>query len=172
MGQFDMKLFGFRLFGQAIKAAGVGGALMLSVSVSYSQSGPFAGFNGSWSGNGTVALSDGKTERIRCKASYNVSSTGLGLKQTLRCASDSYKFDLSTDVTSQGNRISGNWSERSRNIFGNLQGTAGGGQIDVFVEASGFAASVTLRTTGNKQTVQISSKGEIRGVNITMSKGG
>jgi hypothetical protein len=40
----------------------------------------------------------------------------------------------------------------------------------VFVEASGFAASVTLRTTGNKQTVQISSKGEIRGVNITMSK--
>ncbi len=43
-----------------------------------------------------------KTERIRRKASYNVSSTGLGLKQTLRCASDSYKFDLSTDVTSQG----------------------------------------------------------------------
>ena len=155
MGKFDMKLFGSRLFGQAIKAAGVGAALMLSVSVSHSQSGPFAGFNGSWSGNGTVALSDGKTERIRCKASYNVNSTGLGLKQTLRCASDNYKFDLSTDVTSQGNRISG-----------------GGGQIDVFVEASGFAASVTLRTTGNKQTVQISSKGEIRGVNITMSKGG
>jgi len=172
MGKFDMKLFGSRLFGQAIKAAGVGGALMLSVSVSHSQSGPFAGFNGSWSGNGTVALSDGKTERIRCKASYNVSSTGLGLKQTLRCASDSYKFDLSTDVTSQGNRISGNWSEASRNLFGNLQGTAGGGQIEVFVEASGFAASVMLRTTGNKQTVQISSKGEIRGVNITMSKGG
>ena len=134
--------------------------------------GAICGFNGSWSGNGTVALSDGKTERIRCKASYNVNSTGLGLKQTLRCASDSYKFDLSTDVTSQGNRISGNWSEASRNLFGNLQGTAGGGQIEVFVEASGFAASVTLRTTGNKQTVQISSKGEIRGVNITMSKGG
>ena len=53
---------------------------------------------------------------------------------------------------------------------GNLQGTAGGGQIDVFVEASGFAANLTLRTNGNKQTVQISSKGEIRGVNITMVK--
>src|SRR6267378_6717612 len=102
----------------------------------------------------------------------NVNSTGLGLKQTLRCASDSYKFDLSTEVTSQGNRISGNWSEASRNLFGNLQGTAGRGQIEVFVEASGFAASVTLRTSGNKQTVQINSKGEIRAVNITMSKGG
>jgi len=150
-----MKLFGSRLIGQAITAAGVGAALMLSVSVGDAQSGPFAGFNGSWSGNGTVALSDGASERIRCKATYNVNSTGLGLKQTLRCASDSYKFDLSTDVTSEGNRIHGNWSEASRNLFGNLQGTAGGGQIEVFVEASGFAASVTLRTTGNKQTVQI-----------------
>jgi hypothetical protein len=28
-----------------------------------------------------------------------------------------------------------------------------------------------LKTTGNRQTVQISSKGEIRGVNITMVKG-
>ncbi|HMH04811.1 MAG TPA: hypothetical protein VK556_11485 [Candidatus Udaeobacter sp.] len=118
-----------------------------------------------------VALGEA-SERIRCKATYNVNSTGLGLKQTLRCASDSYKFDLSTDVTSEGNRIHGNWSEASRNLFGNLQGTAGGGQIGVFVEASGFAASVTLRTTGSKQTVQINSKGEIRAVNITMSKGG
>jgi len=167
-----MKLFGSRLIGQAITAAGVGAALLLSVSVGDAQSGPFAGFNGSWSGNGTVALSDGASERIRCKATYNVNSTGLGLKQTLRCASDSYKFDLSTDVTSEGNRIHGNWSEASRNLFGNLQGTAGGGQIEVFVEASGFAASVTLRTTGSKQTVQINSKGEIRAVNITMSKGG
>ncbi len=128
-----MKLFGSRLIGQAITAAGVGAALMLSVSVGDAQSGPFAGFNGSWSGNGTVALSDGASERIRCKATYNVNSTGLGLKQTLRCASDSYKFDLSTDVTSEGNRIHGNWSEASRNLFGNLQGTAGGGQIEVFV---------------------------------------
>jgi hypothetical protein len=163
-----MKLFASNLSGQAIKAAAVGAALLLSMSASQAQSGPFAGFAGAWSGNGTVALSDGTTERIRCKADYKVNGSGLGLKQSLHCASDSYKFDLSSDVTSQGDRISGNWSEASRNIFGNLQGTAGGGQIDVFVEASGFAASLTLRTTGNKQTVQISSKGEIRDVNITM----
>ena len=167
-----MKLFGSSLVGQAIKAAGIGAALMLSVSAGHAQAGPFAGFEGAWSGNGTVALSDGTTERIRCKADYKVNGSGLGLKQSLRCASDSYKFELSSDVTSQGERISGNWSEASRNIFGNLQGTAGGGQIDVFVEASGFAANLTLRTMGNRQSVQINSKGEIRGVNITMTKGG
>src|ERR1700733_766574 len=166
MGKFDMKQFA-----QAVRAAGVGAALMLSVTAGHAQSsGPFAGFNGTWSGNGTVSLSDGSTERIRCKADYKVDGGGMALKQNLRCASDSYKFDLSSEVTSQGDRISGNWSEASRNVFGNLQGTAGGGQIDVFVEAAGFAANLTLRTSGNRQTVQISSKGEIRGVNITMVK--
>jgi hypothetical protein len=163
--------FGSGVFGQAVKVAGIAAVLMLSVPASHAQSGPFTGFDGSWSGSGTVSLSDGSTERIRCKADYKVNGNGLGLKQNLHCASDSYKFDLSSEVTSNGDRISGNWSERSRNIFGNLQGTAGGGQIDVFVEAAGFAASLTLTTRGNKQTVQISSKGEIRGVNITMTRG-
>jgi hypothetical protein len=170
MGKFDMKQFGSRLFGQAVRAAGVGAVLMLSATAGHAQSGPFAGFSGTWSGNGTVSLSDGSTERIRCKADYKVDGSGTTLKQNLRCASDSYKFDLSSDVSSQGDRISGNWSEASRNVFGNLQGTAGGGQIDVFVEAAGFAANLTLRTSGNRQTVQISSKGDIRGVNITMVK--
>jgi hypothetical protein len=170
MGKLDMKLFGSSLSGQTIRAAGIGAALMLSVSAAHAQSGPFAGFDGAWSGSGTVALSDGSTERIRCKADYKVNGNGLGLKQNLHCASDSYKFDLSSDVTSQGDRISGNWSEASRNIFGQLQGTAGGGQIEVFVEASGFSANLTLRTNGSRQVVQISSKGEIRGVSITMVK--
>ena len=172
MGKLTMNLFGSSLFGRAIEVAAVGAALMLSVPAGHAQSsGPFAGFDGAWSGTGTVSLSDGSTERIRCKANYKVNGTGMGLKQKLDCASDSYKFDLTSDVTSNGERISGNWSEASRNIFGNLQGTAGDGQIDVFVEANGFAANLTLRTNGTKQTVQISSKGEIRGVNITMVKG-
>jgi hypothetical protein len=171
MGKFEMRLFGSNLFGPVIKAAAVGAALILSVSAGHAQSRPFAGFDGAWSGNGTISLSDGTSERLRCRADYKVNGTGLGLKQSLRCASDSYKFDLSSDVTSQGDRISGSWNEASRNIFGNLQGTAGGGRIDVMVEAPGFTASLTLRANGNRQTVQISSKGDIRGVSITMVKG-
>jgi hypothetical protein len=34
----------------------------------------------------------------------------------------------------------------------------------------GFSASLTLRTNGNRQTVQISSQGDIRNVSITMVK--
>ncbi len=159
-----------RLFGRTIRAVGVGAALLLSVSAGHAQSSPFAGFSGTWSGNGKVSLSDGSSERIRCRATYAVDGSGRALRQTLRCASDSYKFDLSSNVTSNGNNISGNWSEASRNIVGNLRGTAGGGQINVSVEAVGFSAHLTLRTNGNKQTVQISSPGDIRDVSITMVK--
>jgi hypothetical protein len=166
-----MKFFGFDMFGRTLKAAGVGAALMLSVSAGHAQSGPFAGFDGAWSGNGTVSLSDGSIERIRCRATYAADDTGKALKQSLRCASDSYKFNLTSNVNSgDGGNIWGTWSEASRNVNGNLQGRAGGGTIEVFVEAAGFAANLTLTTRGNKQTVQISSKGEIRGVTITMVK--
>jgi hypothetical protein len=165
-----MKTFHSGLFRHVIKAIGAAAALLLSASATYAQTGPFAGLNGAWSGQGTIALSDGSTERIRCKADYKVNGTGMGLKQTLRCASDSYKFELSSDVTCQNEHVSGNWSEASRNIFGNLQGTAGHGLIDVLVEAVGFSANLVLRTNGTKQTMQMNSKGEIRGVSISMVK--
>jgi len=155
---------------QLIRAAGIAAVLMLTASAGHAQSRPFAGLDGAWSGNGTISLSDGSSERIRCRASYKVDGTGLGLKQTLRCASDSYKFDLSSEVRSQGEQISGNWTEVTRNIVGNLQGTAGGGKVDVVVEAPGFTASLLMRTNGNRQSVQINSKGDIRSVTITMVK--
>ena len=146
-------------------------ALTLSAATSFAQSGTFKGFEGAWSGTGTVSLSDGSTERIRCRASYRTDAEGDHLKQTLRCASDSYKFDLSSDVTSQAGTLTGTWGEASRNINGNLQGRAGAGRISVFVEAAGFAAKLSIVTRGARQTVTISSQGEIRGVLITLVKG-
>lgn len=166
-GTTIMTLFSAKAIGHILKAAGAAAILTFSVTASHAQSAPFAGFDGSWSGNGTVVLADGTSEQIRCRATYSVVG-GTALKQSLRCASDSYKFELSSDVRSQGNQITGTWGEASRNIYGNLQGSAGGGQIDVFVEAAGFAAELTLTTRGNKQLVSISSKGQIRDVSINM----
>src|SRR5277367_2279237 len=100
-----MKRLGLSLIGHTMKAGVVIVALVLSTSAGHAQSRPFAGFDGAWSGNGTVSLSDGSTERLRCRADYRIDETGLELKQTLRCASDSYKFDLSSEVTSHGDHI-------------------------------------------------------------------
>lgn len=166
-----MKLFTAKLIRRSASAAGLLAGLALSAPASFGQSAPFAGFAGSWSGKGTVTLSDGSKENIRCKASYRVGRGGMAMNQSLRCASDSYRFDLSSDVVSHGSEITGQWSEANRNLFGSLRGRAGGGEIEVFVQAAGFAANLTIRTQGNRQSVWITSRGEIRNVSITMARG-
>lgn len=137
---------------------------------SQAQSGPFAGMAGNWSGAGTVTLDDGSTERIRCRASYAVGAGGNGLQQTLTCASDSYKFNLATNIMAQGSAISGTWNESSRNINGNLEGRSGGGNFQVVATAPAFSANITLTTRGNKQSIVIRAENQFRGATISMSR--
>ena len=139
-------------------------------SASHAQSGPFAGMAGVWSGGGTVTLDDGSTERIRCRATYAVGAGGNGLQQTLTCASDSYKFNLTSNVVAQGSAVSGSWSETSRNINGNLEGRSGGGVFQVVATAPGFTANITLTTRGTKQSVVIRSESVFRGASISLSR--
>jgi hypothetical protein len=143
---------------------------VLAATPASAQSAPFSGMHGAWSGSGTIALSDGSKERLRCRASYRVSAGDSTLQQSLRCASDSYKFELSSDVVSEGGRVSGTWSETSRGISGSLQGRASGGRIAVAADSPMFSANITLTTTGNKQSVSITSQGDIRQVSIAMVK--
>jgi hypothetical protein len=145
-------------------------AMLLSGTAGHAQTAPFAGMAGVWRGSGTIELDDGSKERIRCRATYAVSHDGNGLNQTLVCASDSYKFDLRSDVIAQNGVLSGSWSEASRNVNGNLQGRAGGGRFSVVVSAPGFTANVSLTTRGNSQTVTITSQGQIKGAQISLAR--
>ena len=120
--------------------------------------------------SGKVAIEDGTIERLRCRAAYRVDGAGARLQQTLKCASDSYTFELSSDVVSNGPQISGTWSESSRGISGTLQGRSNGGRISAVVDAVGFSANLALVTRGNRQSVSIVSQGSIRNVSITMSR--
>ena len=132
--------------------------------------GAFAGMAGVWSGVGTVTLDDGSTERIRCRATYAVGAGGNGMQQTLTCASDSYKFNLSSNIQAQGSAISGTWNEASRNINGNIEGRAGGGVVQVIANAPGFSANISLTTRGNKQSVVIRAESQFKGASITLTR--
>jgi hypothetical protein len=166
--------------GRAIKAfAGVRWLLLAAVALlaasasgtaSYAQSGPFAGMAGSWSGGGTVTLDDGSTERIRCRASYAVGAGGNGLNQNLLCASDSYKFDLRSNVMAEGGSLSGTWSESSRGVNGTLEGRGGNGNFQVLASAAGFNANISLTTRGNRQSVVIRAESQFRGASISLSR--
>jgi hypothetical protein len=142
----------------------------LSGSPSYAQSGPFTGMAGSWSGGGTVTLDDGSSERIRCRATYAVGEGGAGLNQSLTCASDSYKFNLASNVIAEGGALSGTWSESSRGVSGTLSGHGSNGSFQVVASAPGFTANISLTTRGNKQSVVIRSESAFRAATISLSR--
>lgn len=156
-----------RISGWVIAAAAF---LSLGSMAAAQSTGAFAGLAGVWSGSGTVSLDNGQSERIRCRATYAVSGDGNGLNQTLTCASDSYKFDLKSNVIAKGGALSGTWGELSRNIGGNLQGKAHGGQFDVTVSTPSSTANLSMVTSGNKQHVTIRSEGAFRSASISLSR--
>lgn len=143
-------------------------AATFAVSPSHAQSGPFAGMAGTWSGGGSVTLDDGSRERIRCRATYRVG--GVNMVMSLTCASDAYKFNLQADVVAQGSAISGNWTEASRGINGSLHGRGGGGNFQVAANAAGFNANLSMRTSGNRQSVSISADSGFRSASISLSR--
>ena len=161
---------GFAVFGRLTFAVATLLVASLCGSASYAQSGPFAGMAGSWSGGGTVTLDDGSSERIRCRATYAVGAGGTGLNQSLTCASDSYRFILSSNVVAQGGALSGTWSESSRGVSGNLEGRGSNGNFQVVASAPGFTANLSLATHGNRQSVVIRAESQFRSASITLSR--
>jgi hypothetical protein len=153
-----MKYGGSNMSGSNIARAGL---LLASLTLAGSAqaASPFSALAGSWSGGGTLSTSDGMQEQLRCRASYNVAGTGAELRLNLRCASQSYNFDLAGDVQYQGGAISGSWSEASRNASGTISGRANGDHIDAAARGDSFSANLSLTTRGGRQTVTIRPQG-------------
>ncbi|CAN5190225.1 hypothetical protein BH10PSE10_BH10PSE10_01140 [soil metagenome] len=164
-------MFSFETIGRRAAVAAVLG-LSIVATESFAQAAkPFAGMSGVWSGKGTISLEGGAREAIRCRATYSVRSDGDALQQTLRCASDSYKIELTSNVVASGGKLTGTWSEATRNVSGDVEGTTSGGRFQVVVRAGTFAANLTLNTRGNSQSVVIRSEGsEFKGADITLTR--
>lgn len=167
-----MQHTGFRPSIRALLAATTLPAMLaLSAGAAQAQTAPFKEIIGNWSGNGTISLSNGTNERIRCQAAYSLGERPNNLRSALRCASDSYKFELNSDVTYEDGAISGAWREPSRNLAGRLTGTAKPGEFAAKIDTPGFNANLRLGTQGDRQSVSLRSEGtEISGVTITLSR--
>lgn len=136
--------------------------------------GPFTPLAGEWSGRGRIYLSDGHEEGVRCRARNNVGANGNQMQQSLRCASESYNFELRSDVEQRNGVIQGNWSESTRSIGGEVSGRVRGGTIEVVVRSSSFSATLTLQAHGNRQSVTIrpSDRSQFNSASITLARGG
>jgi hypothetical protein len=136
---------------------------------------PFEKLAGQWIGNGTIDLSDGTHEPIKCRASYDVLDQLRSLQLNIRCASDSYQFNLLANAKYSAGAISGSWSESTRNVAGSISGKAAGNRFEVTAKSSAFTASLKLTTHGDRQSVLIQSKEAqtaLTGVSITLVRGG
>jgi hypothetical protein len=134
---------------------------------------PFAPLAGTWSGGGTLSTSDGMQERLRCRASYDVAGSGSEVRLNLRCASQSYNFDLSGDASYRGGAISGSWSEATRNASGTISGQASGDRIEAAARGDNFSANLSLMTRGDRQTVSIRPQAtNVTSVSLSLSRGG
>jgi hypothetical protein len=134
---------------------------------------PFDRLAGQWTGSGTIDMANGAHERIKCRASYDVPDHRQ-LQLNIRCASESYNFDLRASAVYSGGAISGNWGESTRMVAGTISGRADGDRIQVVARAASFAASLTLVTHGGRQSVAIRTQdpqSDIRGVSISLRRG-
>ena len=135
-------------------------------------SSPFPAMSGSWSGSGTITTSSGNKERIRCRAKYDVDGGGSNLDLTLRCASDSYNFELQSKATHSNGTVSGTWSENTRHVGGNIDGSARGNALSLRVSGV-ISATLGVSTNANQQSISIQAPGtELQSVAISMSRAG
>ena len=134
---------------------------------------PLSPLAGTWSGGGTLSTSDGQQEQLRCRASYNVDVSGAEVRLNLRCASQSYNFDLAGDASYSGGAISGSWSESTRNASGTISGRANGDHIEAAARGDNFSANLSLTTRGNRQTVSIRPQAaNVTAVSLSLSRSG
>jgi hypothetical protein len=152
-------------------AAGIGlVALLVLASVAHGAGGPFANMSGAWAGRGIVTLASGAKEAIRCRANYNVDNTAANLKLSLRCSSDSYKFELESNVAHSNGQVSGFWNEVTHRVGGTLAGKAVGDRLQMRVDGT-IAAMLEISTRADHQSVSIQSPGSpMTAVAISLSR--
>ena len=136
--------------------------------------GPFENLDGWWGGEGRLRFKDGKTEQVKCRATYFVASEGNELKQTIRCASGGGKIELKSTVRHADSKLSGDWKEEMYNISGTLDGavTPRGFRVEVKANASALSANMDIIVKDTRQMVEIQFFSEtLIGLTLLLTKG-
>ena len=132
---------------------------------------PFAMMAGTWTGGGMIELTNDIKEKLRCRATYTYNQASSGLSLAIRCASDNYKFELTSNVVERNGQISGQWSEAAYGVSGSISGRVNGGRISAVAKGDSFTASLSVNTNGNRQSVTITPQATyIINVQIGMGK--
>jgi hypothetical protein len=136
--------------------------------VAQAAAGPFDVLLGSWGGSGQITMTDGRKERLKCKAYYTGGGTQLGM--AILCQSESSNVEIRSKLSQSGGRITGTWEERTFNASGNAVGQASGSKIDLQI-SGGVNATMSVSYSSSRQSVAISTQGiALKSVTISLSR--
>ncbi|HWE20394.1 MAG TPA: hypothetical protein VG758_24990 [Hyphomicrobiaceae bacterium] len=131
---------------------------------------PIGDLTGYWKGNGSIALTNGKTERVKCNVLYKADG-GTQIRQTMRCASSDYTIHSLAELRLKGGQISGTWEEKTYAAKGDVTGRFGGDNIALSIQGSSFSAAMSVSLSSCKQSLNITPQGlEVTRVSINLAK--
>jgi hypothetical protein len=132
---------------------------------------PFAAMAGSWTGGGTISLLNDINEKLRCRANHSFAQGTNSLSLSIRCSSDNYKFELTSNVVERRGQVSGRWNEASYGVSGTISGRVTGNRISAMAQGDKFTTALSVTTTGNRQTVSITPQATyVTSVQIALSR--
>jgi hypothetical protein len=131
---------------------------------------PIGDLAGFWSGSGSVTLSSGNTERVKCQVFYK-SENNSQVRQTLRCASTDYTINATADLQVKGGQVTGSWEEKTYAAKGEVSGRYSGESFNLMIKGANFTAAMNVTLSACKQSINITPKGlDVTKVTIGLAK--
>jgi len=116
----------------------------------------FGMLNGWWIGFGRLGFQNGKTEQVKCRATYHLNEEdGSDIRQVLRCASASGNVEIESKIKRDGDALTGSWREKKYNFSGKITGKISPTGFRVNVRGSDHKAAMDITVKEDKHVVEI-----------------
>jgi|SRR5262245_9497382 len=116
---------------------------------------PLESLEGRWVGEGRLGVRGNATEEVKCRVTYVYARDGDQLRQTIRCASAGGNVEVQSVVSHLGGKLTGSWKELSRNMSGELEGSATPRGFKVSVKGESLNANMDIVLRNSKQLIEI-----------------
>jgi len=116
---------------------------------------PIMALAGRWAGSATLVPDSGPNQAYSCVVTYFPADNGARLTQNLRCKSENYQFDGTTQLQIAGSKITGRWQDKINNLDGVVNGTVKPDGFDILLSGDFFDAKMTIASTSCQQTFAI-----------------
>jgi hypothetical protein len=125
--------------------------------------------NGAWRGKGAVTPIGGSPEFVSCRISYAMVAADV-INQVIACAGTDYKLEASSQVTCQGNLLTGWFEERAGHTGGKVSGTISGNHLFIEAESPSFTGNFKVTFKGeNDHLVSINQAAHATGILVPVA---